>query len=291
MTDITLKKIIGHIRKEVTFLLKNNCLNFFEKIKVIASRNKKRTIRDLLLKRLSKSKEGLNFFSICGYKIYFQPDYEISDKDYFLTGITKVLAETFIFPVFFSSNVCIKSGDIVLDVGASIGTTALLFSKIVGKNGKVFAFEPVTHDIIYTNIQENNIKNIEVIPKGVSHKADRVEIEISDFCLDSSAARREYTKDYYTDKRMIDVISLDSFAEDMEMDRIDFIKMDIEGLEELAIKGAKKIIDKYRPKWSISSYHVDFNNEPQHDKLVKLLKESGYTIDEIKGFHIYAWQC
>lgn len=174
-------------------------------------------------------------------------------------------------------------------MGANIGTTALLFSKIVGKNGKVFAFDPVTYDIICTNVQENKVKNIEVIPKGISNKADRIEIEISDFCLDSSAAGREYTENYYTHKRMIDVISLDGFAEDMELDRIDFIKIDIEGLEELAIKGAMKIINKYRPKWSISSYHIDFNNEPQHDKLVKLLKESGYTIEEIKGFHIYAW--
>lgn len=100
MTDITLKKIIRHLREEGSFFVKNNCLNFLEKIKVITSRNKEITIRDLLLKRLSKSKEGLNFFSICGYKIYFQPDYEISDKDYFLTGITKVLAETFISPIF-----------------------------------------------------------------------------------------------------------------------------------------------------------------------------------------------
>jgi FkbM family methyltransferase len=138
-------------------------------------------------------------------------------------------------------------------------------------------------------VQENKVKNIEVIPKGISNKADRIEIEISDFCLDSSAAGRKYTENYYTHKRMIDVISLDGFAEDMELDRIDFIKIDIEGLEELAIKGARKIINKYRPKWSVSSYHIDFNNEPQQDKLVKLLKESGYTIEEIKGFHIYAW--
>ena len=65
--------------------------------------------------------------------------------------------------------------------------------------------------------------------------------------------------------------------------------MDIEGTEELAIRGAKKLIDKYRPKWSISSYHIGFDNEPQHDKLVTLLKENRYKIEEIKGSHIYAW--
>jgi hypothetical protein len=65
--------------------------------------------------------------------------------------------------------------------------------------------------------------------------------------------------------------------------------MDIEGAEELALKGAKNIIKKFRPKWSISSYHIDFNNEPQHNKLVKLLKDYGYKIEEEKGHRIWAW--
>jgi len=75
----------------------------------------------------------------------------------------------------------------------------------------------------------------------------------------------------------------------LELERIDFIKIDIEGAEELAIKGAEKIIKEFRPKWSISSYHIDFNNEPQHQKLVNLMLKHGYKIKQVSKKHIFAW--
>lgn len=283
-----ISKAILYLKRLIIFLVQNNCFKFSEKLRIVSSFDMLSTIRHLLLKRLIES-NGESFFSICGYKIYFQPDYEISDQKYFMRAITQILRETFIFPEYFNSKAYIREGDIVLDIGASIGTTTLYFSKIVGEKGKVFAFEPVTPDVISLNLKMNKIKNVIVIPKAVSNKVGKTEIEISDYCIDSSICKREYTSNYYTKKKKVDMISLDYFTEHMGLDKIDFIKMDIEGAEELAIRGAKRVIEKYRPKLSISSYHIDFNNEPQHNKLVKLLKESGYKINEIKGHHIYAW--
>lgn len=286
-----LKKTIRYLRNGLIFILSNDNFSFLEKLKVIEIDSTKRdsNVRNLALKRLSREEKNDNFFLIDGYKIYFQPDFAILNEAYFLEAITQVLKETFFFPVFFNSKVRIKKDDVVLDLGASIGTTALLFSELAGSNGKVFAFEPVTYSVIFKNLEKNNIKNVEVITKAVALENKKVEIDISDFCLDSSICKRPYAKNYYKNRIMAESISLDSFIDEAGLDRVDFIKVDIEGAEELAIRGSEKLIKKYRPKWSISSYHIDSNNEPQHSKLVKLLRGYGYNIEEEKGFHIYAW--
>jgi FkbM family methyltransferase len=292
-TSTVFRKIIRSLRLEEALLLRNNCLDFSEKVRALVSsfpiHVMNETIRDLLLKRLVEAEDGTRFFSICGYKIYFQPNYRIRDERCLLEGVTQVLTETFLFPEFFTPEVCVKKGDTVLDLGAYLGTATLLFSRSVGENGEIYAFEPVTHNIVWINMEKNNIGNVEVVPKAITHEVGRVEIEMSSYCLDSTIAKRKNTKNHYTDKKMVDTTSLDAFVDSKGLERLDFIKMDIEGAEELAIRGAKKVIERFRPKWSISSYHSDFNNEPQHERLVKLLKKYAYKIDEIKGYRIYAW--
>ena len=65
--------------------------------------------------------------------------------------------------------------------------------------------------------------------------------------------------------------------------------MDIEGAEELAIRGAEEVIRRFRPRWSISSYHHDMTGDRQHPKLIALLKAAGYKIHDINYFHIFAY--
>ena len=64
----------------------------------------------------------------------------------------------------------IKRDEIVVDLGAHIGYYTLMMAKLVGQNGKVFAFEPEPRNLklLYKNIEVNSYKNIEVVPKAVS---------------------------------------------------------------------------------------------------------------------------
>lgn len=285
------KKALRYLRNGSKFLAFNKDFNFQDKFKTV---RRNPTVRDLnlhnmILKKIIVRENGERYFLLDGFKIFFQPDYNIINDDFFLKAITQILAETYLFPVFFNSKIRLAEGSVVFDIGACIGTTALMFSRIVGDRGKVFAFEPVTYNIINKNIIQNSVKNIEVVSKGVCDKSGITEIEKSDFCIDSSICKREYTAGYYMAKDLIEVITLDEFCSERSLSRLDFIKLDIEGAEEFAIKGAEKIIAKYHPKWSISSYHIDSENELQHNKLIKLLKGFGYKIEHENGFHIYAW--
>ncbi len=228
-------------------------------------------------------------FLIQGKKIYYHPPYPVKDPEYLMRGIRQVISESFVFPVFFQGPVQIEKGDIVFDLGANIGTTALLFSDLVGDSGKVFAFEPVTHELIRQNLRENKVKNVEVIAAAIGDENKQIEIEVSDFCLDSSIAKREYSKDYYHTKITVPLMTLDSFISQNGLKKVHFVKMDIEGAEELALNGFSEGLRKIKPKWSISSYHTDFQNELQHPKLVRLLQGYNYNIIEKRRSHIFAW--
>jgi FkbM family methyltransferase len=283
------RRLFRQIKKGVKFLLTNKEFAFFDKIKILCSSNINWILQLRIRERIVEAPDGTKFFDIGGYKIYFHPDYRILEEKTLIFGIVSELIETFIFSEYFTTKVNIKEGDVVLDIGANIGSTTLLFSRLVGEKGKVFAFEPVADDILRLNIEKNNIKNAEVIPKAVSNQQGKAEIGISDYSLDSTLIHREYMETWFNKKRMIDKTTIDAFAEEKGLERVDFINVDVEGMEELVIRGAEKVIKKHRPKWSTASYHRDFRDEPQHGKLVKLFKEFGYNVEELDETHIYAW--
>jgi FkbM family methyltransferase len=177
-----------------------------------------------------------------------------------------------------------EKGDVVLDVGACWGDTSLYFAHKVGETGKVFSFEfiPGNLKIYKTNMQLNpHLKDrIELVKHPVSDISDK--------------------KVYFQDKGPQSVISydpfeaqtgntttitVDDFVDRYNISKVDFIKMDIEGSEPLALKGALNTIKKYRPKLAICIYHSheDFVNIPKW--LIKL--NLGYKI--LLGHHsIYA---
>ena len=83
--------------------------------------------------------------------------------------------------------------------------------------------------------------------------------------------------------------TLDAFVEERSVDRVDVVKLDVEGAEELVLRGSKRVIDQFRPKLTIASYHTDPDGDKQHPKLVALLRDWGYELEEVPGKHIYAW--
>ena len=281
-------KIKAHLNMRRRILFESNPLSLSERLLSIGVLRPGSRIKNFILKR-HHNEINNSYFKIGEFNIYYNPPYQVKDQNYLLQGISQVLAESFVLPLIFNQQVQIKPGDIVIDLGGSIGTTALIFSKLVGPTGKVYVFEPVMHSVITQNLKANGITNVEVIGAAVSDKSGELDIEVSDFCLDSSITKREYTKDYYSQSIRVPVISLDDFIAEKKINKIDFIKMDIEGAEELALNGFQKNIDKFKPKWSISSYHIDFENEPQHPKLMQILKKHNYQMEEVRAKHIFAW--
>lgn len=144
----------------------------------------------------------------------------------------------------------IREGDIVLDIGANIGYFTLIFSQIVGINGKVFAFEPDPNNfsILKKNIEINNLKNVILIQKAVSDVNTPLTLYLCDY---NHAQHRIYPSSRCNEKITVDSITIDEYFTKTEFyKKINFVKMDVEGSEYNVINGMQKIL-KSNPKLKI----------------------------------------
>lgn len=154
--------------------------------------------------------------------------------------------------------------DYILDLGGCWGDTALYFAHKVGADGKVFSFEFIPNNIklhnINTSLNPNLSKNIHLITNPVSNISDE-----TIYYKDNGPASIVYTKPFDEQTGSIKTISIDDFIETNNVEKVNFIKMDIEGSEMNALQGAIKTIKKFRPKLAIAIYHSmeDFTNIPK----------------------------
>lgn len=133
----------------------------------------------------------------------------------------------------------IKTGNTVIDVGSNIGYYTLLFAKLVGTNGRVYAFEPESDnfDLLKKNITVNNYKNIIIEKKAVSNTTKKVTLYRAKEGIGEHRIDFPWFDNGGTE---VEAIRLDDYINE----NIDFIKIDCEGAEYNVLLGMKKILEK-----------------------------------------------
>ena len=137
----------------------------------------------------------------------------------------------------------VKKGDTVLDVGAAFGYYTLLSAGKVGANGKVIAFEPdpANYKIVKNNCFMNGfIHRVTVINSAASDKK-----EIVPFYYKSDYVWGAQSLIGTSGERTIDVetVIIDDYLTKMQVDRVDVVKIDVEGYEPFVIRGMLKTIN------------------------------------------------
>lgn len=144
-----------------------------------------------------------------------------------------------------------EAGDVVIDAGACFGDTALIFAALVGETGFVHSFEPLAgqREIFEANLRRNPVlaERVKIHPFAL----DRVAGKELFFDADAGAGARASAGS----KTPVLTTRIDDLVEQQGLDRVDFIKMDIEGAETAALEGAAGTIRRFKPKLGISIYH------------------------------------
>lgn len=174
----------------------------------------------------------------------------------------------------------IKEADVVLDAGANCGHLSIFFSKLVGKDGEIYAFEPDRFNVERINSNRclnkdlsNNIKIEELLLWNENKLVDFYEagtvgssavwIPDADKCVQKEAIR------------------IDDWVLKNNMKKLDFIKMDIEGAEIEALDGCEATIKNLKPNFAIASYHI-VDGEATYLKVEEFFKKMNYPYKTVR---------
>jgi FkbM family methyltransferase len=173
-------------------------------------------------------------------------------------------------------------GDVVLDVGTNIGETLLHFSRLVGPDGFVYGFEPdpVNFEAGMRNVEMNAVENVHIFSIGISDKQDSLRLfRVDPNNLGMNRILSETEAEGYQDFTTIDLDALDNIVHANEIDRVNVMKIDIEGYEMHALRGARDLLAKHRPRLFIEvGYTRLIQNGTSPTELVRLLEDNGYSV-------------
>ena len=177
----------------------------------------------------------------------------VSYKGYTIQGIDDdELNKELFADVYKMRHVNLTKGDVVLDVGAFRGETAVVFADSVGATGKVYAFEPIkaSYEVMKRNIRDNRLEGIiEPANMGCSSR-----IQTTSAVSSESGAPWTFISDE-DGSIQVELTTIDEFVFSNSIEKVDFIKMDVEGFENDVLLGAKKVLQTHRPKLAVALYH------------------------------------
>lgn len=150
----------------------------------------------------------------------------------------------------------LRTSDVFLDIGANIGYYSLVASSLVGCRGEVIAFEPTTfyRNTLLKNIKQNSSTNITVKDFGLSEDNQNLKISLGE----SSATLHPVDGNFGQRIETINLMRLDDIFDQLEIAKVDFIKIDVDGHEPSVLKGAEATLKKFSPKILLEVSHLNY---------------------------------
>ena len=149
----------------------------------------------------------------------------------------------------------VKNDAVVFDIGAFKGDTAYFFSKKCSNKARIYAFEPDDYAFQILEKIKEKYKLNNVITKNILLSNAEKEIDFISMIGNTPTIKKN-------------AITIDKFVEENNFEKIDYIKMDVEGAERNILEGSIKTIKKFKPFLAIAIYHggklfmEDFYNIP-----------------------------
>lgn len=159
----------------------------------------------------------------------------------------------------------LRSGDVVVEAGANIGSLTLPLADAVGISGEVWAFEP--HPQILARLRENVMRqNVTLHREALGNSDGIVSMRLFDpsrVCIPGGSEGKS------GDYQQVPVCCLDSFG----LVRLDFLKVDVGGYELKVVQGGAQTIARCRPILCVDNQRTD-----RSDAIIRCLEDGGYRV-------------
>jgi FkbM family methyltransferase len=179
----------------------------------------------------------------------------------------------------------LRPGDAVVEVGGHIGYLTMLFADLVGSGGRVIVFEPGQNNLPYLRANAGRLAAVKIIEMAVSDQDSVAAFFEEELTGQNNSLLVDYKRfaqnrsQAFSDKgyqqHEVRTIRLDSYLQQDGL-RLDLIKIDIEGAELLALRGAATVLAERRPMLMIEVTH-------HADEVLKLLTTAGYSLFTPEG--------
>jgi FkbM family methyltransferase len=162
----------------------------------------------------------------------------------------------------------LQPGDVVLEVGANIGAHTLPLARAVGAAGRVYAIEPQRRlfQMLCANLALNDLRNVHVRQQGLGAAPEVLRVSTP---AASAPANYGGVSLARQGEESVEVVTLDH----LRFDRLDLIKIDVEGMEEAVLRGGVETIRRLRPK-----LYVENDRPDASAALIRFIRELGYRM-------------
>lgn len=141
----------------------------------------------------------------------------------------------------------LSTGQVFIDGGANFGIYTVVAANLVGQSGCVLTFEPGVESFatLKKNVELNDINNVKLFQTGLSDREGKTRFYHIDNAPNSYSLGND--TQHNTSFEEIYTISIDLVVERENLERVDVIKLDVEGAEELVLRGAISVLEKMQP--------------------------------------------
>jgi FkbM family methyltransferase len=158
---------------------------------------------------------------------------------------------------------------VILDVGTNYGYLSMVWSQTLASNGgKVYSFEPSrgVFRAFQQTIQLNGTRAKNILTENKAVGLHTGNIELYDSGTTSNIIEQENVKENY----LVPMVSIDDYAQSADIQKIDLIKIDVDGIEHEILRGAKNVLMEQKPVLVIET-----NNDP---RIITFCSDLGYQV-------------
>ncbi|MGH9545463.1 MAG: FkbM family methyltransferase [Terriglobales bacterium] len=164
----------------------------------------------------------------------------------------------------------VRQGSVVYDIGANVGFYTLLASKLVGRSGQVYAFEPAPRNcrLLQRHLEMNGVDNVSVVQMAV--------FSTNGEALFDSSANHSMGHLAACGTLKVPTIAIDRFVFDQAMPAPEVIKIDVEGAELEVLKGSYQTLCRHRPLILLATHGAAV-----HRECCRILEEHGFVLESL----------